>query len=315
MKHYQLRALVAAADSGSIRAAARSLFLTQPAVTKAIRDLEAEIGLTLLVRQSRGVTLTHEGKMLLGRARMIVRELERAQEDIQTLKGSAAGRLTIGVTPLAGMTVMPKAFALFRAAWPEIELNFFEFTSDQLYDNLKNGMLDFAVGALSEDRVNRQCSNTELISLPTSFAVRRGGPYAHCRTFAELQGMEWLHTDITGHFGLFISDIFKRHGLRPPKRITRCSSQALFYSLSLLSDVVIFWSRLALESPLVGSQFQALELNEPLPDLKLNLMLREDGLLTRPAEYFISCIRQVAAEEDLRMRTAWDPADAQQVTP
>lgn len=301
MKHYQLRALVAIADNGSIRAAARALFLTQPAVTKAIRDLETEVGLTLLVRQSRGVTLTHEGKVLLGRARMIVRELERAQEDIQALKGSAVGRLTIGVTPLAGMTVMPQAFAMFRAAWPEIELNFFEFTSDQLYEHLKNGMLDFAVGALPEERLNRRNSNLELISLPTSFAVRRDSPYAQARSFAELQDVEWLHTDITGHFGLFISDIFQRHGLPPPKRITRCSSQALFYSLSMLSDVVIFWSRLSLEAPIVNRQFQALELNEPLPDLKLNLMTREDGLLTRPAEYFIDCIKQVAADQTRRM--------------
>ncbi|MRW92232.1 LysR family transcriptional regulator [Duganella sp. FT80W] len=301
MKHYQLRALVAVADNGSIRAAARALFLTQPAITKAIRDLENEIGLTLLVRQSRGVTLTHEGKMLLGRARMIVRELERAQEDIQALKGSAGGRLTIGVTPLAGLTVVPKAFALFREAWPEIELNFFEFTSDQLYDNLKNGMLDFAVGALPEERLNRLNSNTELISLPTSFAVRRDSPYATARSFAELQDVEWLHTDITGHFGLFISDIFRRHDLRPPKRITRCTSQALFYSLSMLTDVVIFWSRLSLEAPIVNRQFQALTLDEPLPDLKLNLMMREDGQLTRPAEYFISCIKQIAADEQRRL--------------
>lgn len=302
MKHYQLKALVAVADQGSIRAAARTLFLTQPAVTKALRELENEVGLALLVRQSRGVVLTQEGRVLLGRARMIVRELERAQEDIQALKGNSGGRLNIGVTPLAGLTVLPQAFNQFRRAWPDIELNFFEFPSDQLYDSLKNGNLDFAVGALPAERILRSSRNVELISLPTSFAVRRGSRYAQCTGFAELQDVEWLHTDITGHFGLFIAELFAQQGLKPPRRITRCSSQALFYSLSMLSDVVIFWSQLSLGAPILSQQFQTLELGAELPELKLNLMTREDGLMTRAGEYFMDCIRQVAAQEVAQLR-------------
>jgi len=86
IKQYQLRALVAIADCGSIRSAAESLHLTQPAITKAIRDLEAELGLMLLVRGARGVTLTAEGRVLLARARMIGRELERAEEELRALK-------------------------------------------------------------------------------------------------------------------------------------------------------------------------------------------------------------------------------------
>ena len=296
MKHYQLRALVAIADHGGIHAAARALFLSQPAVTKAMRELEQEVGLPLLLRKSRGVTLTPAGQTLLTRARMIVRELERAEEDLSNLKGNLGGRLAIGVTPLAGLTILPQAFAKFRASSPEIELSFFEYSSDQIYDNLKNGSLDFAVGALAEERISLPTGSTELLSLPTSFAIRKGSPYAQSRSLAELQDLEWLHTDLTGRHNLFLSELFASNGLRPPRRITRCSSQSLFYQLAMQNDVVIYWSQLALSAPILQDQFETIHLNQQLPDLKLNLMIREDGLLTRAAEYFIQCVQQVAAQ-------------------
>lgn len=296
MKHYQLKALVAVADHGSIHAAARVLCVSQPAITKAIRDLEAELGLNLLVRQARGARLTQEGRVLLLRARSIVRELERAEEDIATLKGHRGGRLVIGVTPLAGLTILPETFARFRRAWPEVELNFFEFTSDQIYENLKNGTLDLALGALNENQFKSHAFNQALFSLPTSFAVRRGSPLAQARSLAELHEAEWLHSDITGRFPLFLAELFARHQLPPPRRITRCTSQALFHSLALRNEVVFFWSLLAIDMPGLREQFQLLELGEALPDLTMSLMVREDCLLTRAGEYFIRCIHEVCAE-------------------
>jgi LysR family transcriptional regulator of abg operon len=295
IKQYQLRALVAIADSGSIRAAAAALCLSQPAITKAIRDLEGEIGLTLLVRSSRGVTLTPEGQVLLSRARMIGRELERVEEDIQLLKGQRGGRLQIGVTPLAGLTVMPKAFQRFRAAWPDIALSFLEVPVEQMYEALQDGRIDFAVGAVGPGRQPPHGS-VALVSLPTSFAIRRGSPYAAARSLAELRHLEWLHSDGSERFPAMIAELFARRGLAAPARITRCTSQSLFYHLATQADVVIFWSRLSLAVPMLFDQFQAIALEEPLPDLTLHLMLREDGLLTRPAEYFIRCVREVAQE-------------------
>lgn len=297
MKHYQLRALVAVAEHGSIGGAARALFLTQPAITKAIRELENQLGIALLVRQARGATFTEGGKLLLERARMIVREVERAEYDMDTLKGKISGKLSIGVTPLAGLTLMPQAFINFRHVWPDIELSFHEYTAPQVYDHLKNGTLDFAVGTLAHGRSEHFGDNTELISVPTSFAVRRNSPLVRCTRLDELQQAEWLHTDGSGQFTRLITALFERYGLQAPRRITHCSSQSLFYSLALHTDVVIFWSEYALGFPILNEQFQTLQLGEMLPELKLNLMLREDGLLTRAAEYFIRCIKEVAAAE------------------
>ncbi|MEB0138854.1 MULTISPECIES: LysR substrate-binding domain-containing protein [unclassified Undibacterium] len=296
MKPNQLRALVAIAEHGSIHAAARALCLTQPAVTKAIHELEAHLGLSLLNRQSRGVTFTEPGRVVLARARLIVREFERVQEEVGLLKGTSAGRLMIGVTPLAGLTVLPKAFQQFRAVCPDIELNFLEFSADKLDEHLRCGTLDFAVGALPDLRRHTATKNRHLLSLPTSLAVRRGSPLCDCRSLAQLQKAEWLHTEVSSHFELFLAELFQQHGLPPPRRITRCSSQSLFLSLALEADVVIFWSQFSLLLPALREQLSPLQLDTVLPHLGLHLMQREDGLLTPSAEYFIRCIEQVAAE-------------------
>lgn len=296
IRHHQLRALVAIADSGSMHAAASLLCLSQPAITKSIRDLESDTGLRLLVRNPRGVALTAEGKTLLARARLISRELERLEEDVVHLQGQRGGRLRIGVTPLAGLTMMPAAFRRFRVAWPEIELCFLEYRAEEMIQALRDGTLDFSVGALAPGRAAPHGSTT-LVTLPTSLAIRRGSRHAASRSLAALQSLEWLHADPTEYFPQMIGTLFARCGLEPPHRITRCTSQSLFYHLATESDVVIFWSRLALAVPRLFDQFEAIDIDEDLPEVTLHLMMRDDGLLTRAAEYFIGCIREVTAEQ------------------
>ncbi|WP_245641656.1 LysR family transcriptional regulator [Paraburkholderia bannensis] len=89
MKIHQLRALVEIAATGSINGAARRLHVTQPAVTKAVRDLEDECGVRLLERNPWGVVPTAEGAALLQRARTVVRELERAGKTSRTSRAIA----------------------------------------------------------------------------------------------------------------------------------------------------------------------------------------------------------------------------------
>ncbi|KWO52324.1 LysR substrate-binding domain-containing protein [Burkholderia ubonensis] len=297
MKHHQLNALVAVADQGSFHGAARALHLTQPAITKAIKDLEAELGVLLVTRQARGVELTTEGKTLLVRARLIVRELRRAREDIGQLKGNRDGKLTIGVTPLAGLTIVPRAFAQFRAAWPKVKVDFIEYTSDQLFVQLRSGGLDFAVGVTTGGTDKTPVHQEELLSLPTALTVHRNSPLARCQSLAELRHAEWLHTDLTERFPIFLAELFAREGLEPPLRVTRCTSQALFHSLAMTNDVVFFWSLYAISMPELRKRFMALPLSIDLPRITIKLLFREDSLLTSAAAYFVRCIRDITDSE------------------
>ncbi|WP_458735195.1 LysR family transcriptional regulator [Zobellella taiwanensis] len=93
MKDHQLRALVKVAEEGSIRGAARALNLSQSALTKALRELEGDLGTQLLIRSYRGVEFTPAGKTLLSRARLALSTLDRARNEIRWLRGAPGSRL------------------------------------------------------------------------------------------------------------------------------------------------------------------------------------------------------------------------------
>ena len=84
MKTHQLKALVALAENGSIRGAARDMGLSQSALTKTLRELETQTGAALLVRASRGTRFTPAGKVLVDHARLILTTMRRAEEEVRS---------------------------------------------------------------------------------------------------------------------------------------------------------------------------------------------------------------------------------------
>ncbi|MDH6152020.1 MULTISPECIES: LysR substrate-binding domain-containing protein [Paraburkholderia] len=295
MKLHQLRALVAVADQGSIAGAARSLFVSQPAVTKAIRELESDIGITLLGRSVTGVTLTSTGESLVRRARLIVGELERAEEQMAIEKGALEGKITVGVTPITALTLLPGAYERFRRDMPQIRVTFLEQTTTRLLDNLRQGTLDFALGTSAEVLSDSAMQVTDLAVYPLAFAVRQNGLLAQATSLADLCDAEWLHSDTTGAYPIYVAELFRRHGLPPPQRMTLCTSQALLYSLAITFDAVIAWSLHAIGAVNVRGQFRRLDFVETTRDLKLQLMQRAGAIQTRPSEYFMRCIVDAAA--------------------
>src|SRR3546814_6218937 len=93
MKQHQLKALLAVAEAGTIRGAARQLNLSQAALTKSLKELEEQVGAELLIRSYRGVQLTAAGKILQERARVAHRQLDIARSEIHALTGRGQIRL------------------------------------------------------------------------------------------------------------------------------------------------------------------------------------------------------------------------------
>ena len=294
MKLHQLRALVAVADHGSIVGAARALFVSQPAITKAIRELEADVGVTLLGRSVSGVTLMPAAKSLLQRARLIVLELERADEQMGVERGILEGRVPIGLSALAALTLLPSAYARFRQDMPQVRAEFLEQPMSKLLDSLRQGTLDFALISASHAPSDASVQSTELATYPALFVVRANGLLAKATSLQDLTDAEWLYTDPSGTYPLYIAELFKQNGLPAPHRMTKCTSQALLYGISLTCDSVISWPSPIFEVVNATGQFRKLDFIEKLADVKLFLIQREGAIITRPADYFIRCLTDLA---------------------
>src|SRR6476661_5353923 len=156
MKDHQLRAFVQVAESGSIRSAARTLQLSQSALTKALRELEADLGAELLQRSWRGIAFTDAGQVLLKRARFALTSLEKAREEISYLQRAARPRLSIATTPLVAMQVLPRVMSEFEKLEPTAEIELSEGLLTSVIPDLLQGRLDFALALANEKELPRE---------------------------------------------------------------------------------------------------------------------------------------------------------------
>jgi DNA-binding transcriptional LysR family regulator len=120
MNIVQLEAFVAVVDRGSFSAAARALGLSQPAVTMQIQQLEADLGVTLLLRGPRASTPTEAGEELLPRARAILAALVKAREAMQGMADHVSGHLLVGASTTPGQYVLPRLLGSFLELYPDV---------------------------------------------------------------------------------------------------------------------------------------------------------------------------------------------------
>ena len=108
MRMNQIRHFLAVMEAGSLRAAARSVGVSQPAITKSIRQLEAQLGVQLVQRSARGAVATPAGKAFLARARIVQAELRKAVEDLGPFQGGASGSVAFGISGQAAMLIVDR---------------------------------------------------------------------------------------------------------------------------------------------------------------------------------------------------------------
>jgi len=148
-----LRAFVAIADHQHYGHAAESLRLTQPAITQRIQVLEQELGVQLLKRNAREVSLTTAGEALIGYARSLVRIEDQALMALKDLAAGSAGTLRIAYLSMWDMGLPADIVAEFRRRYPEINLQMSAGYSLQNLERLRSGEADFAfIGAAMFDK-------------------------------------------------------------------------------------------------------------------------------------------------------------------
>lgn len=141
----QLEAFVRVAELGSFTRAAGVMHLSQPALSRLVRLLEVQLRQSLLVRNGRGAVPTEAGQVLLGHARGILHQVERAVEELGRVRGSLAGHVTVGLpSSLARILTVPLTRA-FRLALPQATIAIIEGLTTSLRESLIAGRIDLAL--------------------------------------------------------------------------------------------------------------------------------------------------------------------------
>ena len=146
----QIRALLALASGGSFVVAALSSGLSQPSLHRAVRDVERLSGVILVERRGRGVGLTSAGHRLARGFSLAINEIQAALDELNALSGVDVGRIRIGAMPLARARLLPMAIARYHRQRPTVTIEVVEGPHAELLERLRDGRLDFLVGALRQ---------------------------------------------------------------------------------------------------------------------------------------------------------------------
>jgi LysR family transcriptional regulator of abg operon len=291
----QIRDFLAVVDAGSIRAAARGLGLSQPALTKSIRRLEEELGGVLVTRSVRGAQLTEIGRAFLSRARSVTAELRRAREEVAQLRGARAGSLAIGAAPGPALGLLPTALPRLRKRWREASIHVIDVSPPDVLPALRDGTLDIAlsvrIGPLAEP--NKECLVEPLYMNEAVIIARRGHPLAAARSLGELTQAEWIRTGPPDYTPA-LPTAFRVAGLPPPRYRVGCESFLALSALVAQSELlaVVPWQIAAREEK--AGWIVRVPVHEEMPSREISVFRRADVPLTPIAREFVDVLRQAA---------------------
>ncbi|MCC8378235.1 LysR family transcriptional regulator [Xenorhabdus sp. PB30.3] len=290
IKLNQLRAFVEISRYGSIRAASRTLSLSQPALTKSIRELEDSLGAKLFIRSNQGIHLTECGQSFLSRASLILEELRIAQEDIQQRIGLLGGVINIGVAGCIVRTIMPQIITQFHRNYPTVKLRIVEGQLLAMLPQLRQGELDFSVNTYYPENTDADLSFERLMEKEYKVIVRKGHPKEHATSLEELSDCNWT---MPTPKGTYYRSLFERLSLmeRPPVFSVTCETLMSCMSLVAKSDFVTIVAVDLADDVLFHQQFVALDLQEQLPLAMFCLIRRKDTNLTPAGEYLARLFR------------------------
>jgi len=292
MRLNQIRDLIAVSEAGSLRAAARRIGISQPAMSKSLAELEREFQAQLLTRTSRGVTLTAAGRAFVARARVVQGELRKVREDLAALSGGTEGTVAFGIGPALGLPLVPGAMVRFRAERPGARVRIREGMRNALLPLVRDETLDFAVTELAE-ATEPGTHYRPLFRLELGVAARKGHPLARATSLADLAQAPWLFFYPPGSGGA-LERAFGAAGLSSPNALVHCESYITALTLIAQTDLLGLVPPEIIEDPIAHRHIQRIPVRESIPRPRIGIFTRADTPLSPTAALMVQALIGVA---------------------
>jgi len=227
------------AETGTLVAAAEKLHLTQPAVTRGLREIEGIFGVPLFDRHPRGVRPNEYGAAIIDHAHLILNTLQNADEQIAQIKDKSGHLVRIGTNMAGASLLIPQTIVELKRKNPCVLIQVYEETSDKLSSLLSRGEIDLMIGRFTEED-SRLAQNIPLYEEPVRLVVRRDHPLLEDPgpSMKELLTYPWILPDLQSPLRNELDAMFSQHGLKPPSNIVECSTMLTIRHILLHTDSI-----------------------------------------------------------------------------
>ena len=294
MKLHHLRAVVAIAEQGSLRGAARHLRIAQPTLTRGLSELERELGAPLFERRPKGMIATQLGAVFVRRAVRILNDLRMAQEEFAQMQGDAFGTVAIGLSSVGHILFLPKVLRPFRHRFPKVRLHVLEGYYPTLEQSLQDGNVDIYVGPDPGLKLPLTLHKELLFAGRRAVLCRVGHPLERATSLKQLLGAEWITTSITPKAENELGDLFKLHGLPPPLLALRSQSSLTLLTCLANSDLLAMVPAQWVESPFAQRVLTAIPVKEELRAPPIIVVKRSDVPLGPAATFLLDLVKRSA---------------------
>jgi DNA-binding transcriptional LysR family regulator len=289
-----MRYFVACVENKTMHAAAAAVNVSQPALSKAIHNLEAQLGVTLLDRRPRGVVPTPFGETLFRYAKMIDSEMRRAVAEIDAMRGMTRGMIVVGVIPTMS-SVMAGVARQVMETLPGLKLKLKIAFSYELTASLLDGELDFALLLLPDRNAPPGLSFDPLVHTGPRVAARAGHPLAHRSgvTLEELASFPWLFPDYPPSHRAIVTQAFIDAGVPPPTGAIEASTVIFFDAVVRETDLVTVVPSTLFNAS--NSGLVPLDVDFDFPLERVGLAFRQNSTLLPGARAIMAIIREQCA--------------------
>jgi len=285
---------LAVVQHGSLHAAARASGQTQPALTRSLRRLEADLGAPLFVRHARGMQPSPAGQRFLAHARRLASEAERARDAVAQAQGLSRGRVAYGISAAPSLLLAPAAIGRFRKQFDGVALHSRSGLFHNLAPALRDGQLDFMICPPPADP-DPELSGQVLMRSQMVMLARRGHPLAEARSLASLRGAEFTTAAPAGLPGGGVYTAFAQAGLGPAR--ISLHTDGLIDTIAFVagSDALALMPEALWRSGLLQGRLVVLPLADPLPSYDVVLFRRRDTPATPAAQALATQFEREAA--------------------
>jgi DNA-binding transcriptional LysR family regulator len=280
-----LRAFLLVAESGSFSDAAKKLHLTQPAVSKRVAQLEAQLNVSLFDRIGRRISITEAGEALLPHARAVHLELQAAQQSVRDLAGEVRGRLRLATSHHIGLHRLPPLLSFFSKAYPAVQLDIDFMDSEQAYKLTLQGEIELAVVTLAPSPVINIITRPIWLD-PLDFMVQEGTQLTQKKTLGlkELSQHPAILPALNTYTGQIVKSLFEQRSL--PMQIAITTNY--LETIRMMASVGLGWT--VLPRSMRDPSLATLPIRDARIERTLGAIHHEGRSLSRAAQAFIEAL-------------------------